>query len=53
MGDDYSWQCNACGSDEFTSSVSEDSFDNDGMSCTNCGGTEFHKVPSPPSAEKG
>jgi len=38
---DYSWQCNECGSDEFTSGVSED--DLQYLSCTNCGGNEFHK----------
>jgi Zn finger protein HypA/HybF involved in hydrogenase expression len=37
----WSWQCNECGSNEFTSSVSED--DLEYLSCTGCGGTEFHK----------
>jgi hypothetical protein len=36
-----SWICNQCGSDEFTFSVSADDLGQ--MSCTGCGGTEFHK----------
>ncbi len=39
---DWSWQCNECGSNEFSSSVSE--HDLESLSCTNCGGNEFHKV---------
>ncbi len=42
VGEEYSWQCNNCGSDEFSSSVSED--DLESLSCTGCGGDEFHKV---------
>lgn len=38
----WSWQCNECGSDEFSASVSED--DLESLSCTGCGGHEFHKV---------
>jgi hypothetical protein len=41
---DWSWQCNLCGSDEFTSAVSEDDLADDKMSCAGCGGTEFHKA---------
>lgn len=37
-----SWVCNECGSEEFAFSVSEDDMEH--MSCTNCGGTEFHWV---------
>jgi DNA-directed RNA polymerase subunit RPC12/RpoP len=40
----WSWQCNQCGSNEFSPAVSEDDLKDDAMSCTNCGGTEFHKV---------
>lgn len=37
-----SWQCNQCGSNQFTAAVSADDFEDDGQSCSNCGGTEFH-----------
>lgn len=40
--EDGAWVCNQCGSAEFSGSVSEDCFENDGMSCVGCGGTEFH-----------
>jgi ribosomal protein S27AE len=39
---DWSRQCNECGSNEYTSSVSGD--DLDSLSCGNCGSNEFHKV---------
>ena len=42
----WSWQCNECGSDEFSSGVSEYDISDDKLSCTNCGCTEFHKVPT-------
>ena len=38
----YAWQCNSCGSNEFTDSVSED--DVNQMNCSNCGASEFHRV---------
>ena len=46
---DGSWVCNQCGSHEFTGAVSADSFEDDGMSCTSCGGTEFHWEAGPQS----
>lgn len=36
------WECNQCGSVKFSSSVSEDCFEDDWMPCGICGGTEFH-----------
>jgi hypothetical protein len=36
------WVCNECGSPEFTGAVGEADFDDDALSCTDCGGTEFH-----------
>ena len=36
------WQCNECGSDEFTAAVSEQ--DLEYLTCTACGANEFHKV---------
>lgn len=36
------WQCNECGSNEFTGSVSHDDACN--MDCGQCGGDEFHWV---------
>ena len=42
MAKDFFWECNECGSAEFTSAMSQR--DVDCMACTNCGGDEFHKV---------
>ena len=39
---DWAWQCNECGSDEYSCSVSE--LDIANLSCGNCGANEFHKV---------
>jgi predicted nucleic acid-binding Zn-ribbon protein len=36
------WQCNECGSDELTDSVSE--ADLECFRCSNCGSDEFHQV---------
>ena len=41
---DFCWECNECGSQEFTSAFPEKLIDAEAVSCTNCGGTEFHKV---------
>ena len=38
----YSWECNECGSQEYTMSVSEDDVHN--LGCGNCGGDEWHKA---------
>jgi hypothetical protein len=38
---EWYWECNECGSREFTSSVSEE--DLDCLACTSCGCNEFHK----------
>ncbi|MFA6204507.1 MAG: hypothetical protein WC710_15115 [Gallionella sp.] len=46
---DFSWQCNECGSDELTSSISED--DLDWFACTNCGCPDFHREFYKPNAE--
>jgi hypothetical protein len=43
---EWSWECNECGADELSSAVSEDDLQDEKHSCTNCGGFEFHKVPS-------
>ena len=40
--DDWSWQCNECGSDEYSSAVSEEDIDK--LTCGRCGANEFHKV---------
>ena len=42
--DDGAWVCNQCGSEEYSGSVPEEDFEDDRMSCTACGGTEFHWV---------
>lgn len=36
------WECNECGSQEFTMGVSEDDLDR--LGCTGCGSNEFHKA---------
>lgn len=53
MSIDSAWVCNQCGSEEFTVSVPEDDFEDDGMSCSNCGGTEFHWVAGELGKEQG
>ncbi len=37
----YLWVCNECGSDEYTSAVSESDINN--LGCGNCGASEWHK----------
>lgn len=37
----WTWVCNDCLSSEFTSNVREQDLGN--LSCTRCGGDEFHK----------
>ena len=41
-GPQNAWQCNECGSDEFTGAVSEQDLKD--LTCTACGANEFHKV---------
>lgn len=38
----YAWECNECGSQEYTMSVSEDDVQN--LGCGSCGGNEWHKA---------
>lgn len=38
----YLWECNECGSQEYTMSVSED--DVNELGCGNCGACEWHKA---------
>ncbi len=49
---EWGWVCNECGSEEFTSAISES--DLHYLACSGCGGDEFHKEfktgPSTPSA---
>lgn len=40
--DTVSWECNECGAQEFTGSLSET--DLQYLACTSCGGNEFHEV---------
>lgn len=40
---DFSWECNECGSQEFTSAVSEEDV-HEWLACSSCGGSEFHKA---------
>jgi hypothetical protein len=42
----WSWECNECGSKEFTSNVSES--DLDFLACAGCGCNEFHKAYTTP-----
>ena len=37
----WAWACNECGTQEFTSALSE--ADLDYLACSTCGGNEFHK----------
>lgn len=39
---EHCWECNECGSREFTDSVSESDLEK--LACTSCGCNEFHKV---------
>lgn len=39
---EYAWECNECGSQEYTMCVSED--DVNRLGCGNCGGDEWHKA---------
>jgi DNA-directed RNA polymerase subunit RPC12/RpoP len=36
------WECNECGSHEFSGAVSEEDIEDEQLSCTSCGGREFH-----------
>lgn len=38
----YAWECNECGSQEYTMAVSE--IDVQRLGCGNCGGDEWHKA---------
>lgn len=38
----YVWECNECGSQEYTMSVSEDDVNN--LGCGDCGANEWHKA---------
>ena len=38
----YSWECNQCGSQEYSMCVSEDDVNN--LGCGRCGGDEWHKA---------
>jgi hypothetical protein len=40
---DFAWVCNECGSEEYSSSVSEE--DLDYCACGRCGCPDFHKEP--------
>ncbi len=40
--DDKGWECNECGSKEYTGSVSEEDIESGNLSCSSCGGCEFH-----------
>lgn len=40
---DFTWICNQCGFENFTSSVPESEIEEEIHSCINCGGFEFHK----------
>lgn len=42
MERDFVWQCNECGSNEYTSAVSEHDV-HTFLACGSCGGDEFHK----------
>jgi ribosomal protein S27AE len=39
---DFVWECNECGSQEYTSAVSEEDV-NTRLACGSCGGDEFHR----------
>jgi hypothetical protein len=39
---EYAWECNECGAQEYTMCVSED--DVNRLGCGNCGGDEWHKA---------
>lgn len=39
---EFAWECNECGSQEYTMSVSED--DVNMLGCGNCGACEWHKA---------
>lgn len=40
--DKFAWECNECGSQEYTMAVSEE--DLNCLGCGNCGGDEWHKA---------
>lgn len=46
----WAWACNECGTQEFTSALSE--IDLDYLACSNCGGDEFHKKALAQPAQK-
>lgn len=39
---EYAWECNECGSQEYTMSISES--DVQELGCGNCGQSEWHKA---------
>jgi len=39
---EFCWECNECGSQEYTMAVSED--DVSQLGCGSCGANEFHKA---------
>lgn len=41
---EYAWECNECGSQEYTMSVSEE--DVEKLGCSGCGASEWHKAVS-------
>ena len=43
MTREFAWECNECGSQEFTMSVLETDVQN--LGCGNCGASEWHKAP--------
>src|SRR6185437_1174125 len=43
---EYAWECNECGSAEYSMSISEDDLEN--LACGRCGANEFHKVAERP-----
>lgn len=38
----HSWECNECGFKDYTDAISEDEIHSGLLSCSNCGGDEFH-----------
>ena len=42
------WECNECGGSDWTDAISEYEIENELVSCSMCGGTEFHLVDDQP-----
>jgi ribosomal protein S27AE len=42
--EDGAWECNECGSQEYTGAVSEEDIEDERLACGNCGSVEFHWV---------